>query len=196
MPTKTLGLPIIQESQQNNAIAACLLYFLRIQVKYFYPQREEILALKQPGLLPLSLLTRDIVNGIMVKAELLENNLNNLLPVGYTIATWVLRTTDLAWLEREYDKMLDFFKDSPAYEWMTRDAREEGRQETQRVLDVFRQTVVALVAERFPKWAGMAQKQVQNIENPQKLQEAILFISATQDAAEVANILANLDEGK
>lgn len=177
------------------------LVFDYVSIKLHDLPREEILALNQPGLLPLSLLTQGKIDRIIVKEmfeELLANKLNNLMPVGYAVATWVLKAADLAWLEKEYQKMLDFFRDSPAYEWMTRDARkegrEEGRQEVQRVLDEFRQTVVLLVAQRFPKLERLAKKQAQNVEIPQKLQEAILFISATQDAAEVANILANLGE--
>jgi hypothetical protein len=188
--------------------------FKYVCIKLYELPREAITDLHQPSLLPLALLTKDKVDRIMARdmfAELHQNKLDDLLPVGQTIAGLVLGAVDLEWLKKEYRKMLDFFKDSPAYQWMTDDAREEGftrgreaalreleeaRQQRQQTLDAFRQTVVAIVAAHFPKWASMAKKQVQNVENPQKLQEAILFISATQDAAEVANILANLDEEK
>lgn len=139
------------------------------------------------------------VNRIIVKEmfdELLANKLNDLLPVGQTIATWVLGATDLAWLKREYHKMLDFFKDSPAYKWMTQDAVDEAnekiRQQLQRVLEKSRRNVVALVDERFPKLTRMAKVQVQATEDLETLQDAIFAVRATQDIAEVANILASL----
>lgn len=183
------------------------LVFDYVCIKLWETPREELLALNQPGLLPLSLLTKGEVNRIIVKEmfdELLANKLNDLLPVGQTIATWVLGATDLAWLKREYHKMLDFFKDSPAYEWMTEDARKEGREEgreeirtqLQRALDVFRQTVVGLVAERSPKLVRLAKKQVAAVENPEKLQKAVLLISSAKEDNEVARLLADLDESE
>jgi len=53
---------------------------------------------------------------------------------------------------------------------------------------------VALVNERFPKLTRRAKIQVQMTDDFQALQEAIIFICSTQDAAEVAKILDNLDE--
>lgn len=150
----------------------------------------------------------------------MDNKLYDLLPVGQTIASWLLQGTNLEWLKKEYRKMLDLFRDSPAYEWMTEDARAEGlaqgleqgleqgrkeaekaRQEAlkaqeahQRALEAFQQTVVALVAERFPKLARLAQKQVRTVEEVERLQHLILRVSLTQDAAEIEELLLDLDE--
>lgn len=107
-------------------------------------------------------------------------------------------------IERKYDDAPDFFKDSPAYEWMTEDARKEGREEgreeirqqLQRTLDIFRQTVVGLVADRFPKLVRLAKKQVAAVENPEKLQKAVLLISSAKEDNEVARLLADLDESE
>lgn len=188
------------------------LVFDYLSIKLHDLPREEILALKQPGLLPLSLLTQGDINRIIVKEmfeELLANKLYDLLPIGQTVASWVLGPANLEWIKKEYYKMLDFFKDSPAYEWMTKDAREEGleqgreearrqieeaRQRELRTLNASRQTVVTLVAERFPQLARLAKKQVERIENPETLQKVILFIFATQDAGELGVFLANLGE--
>lgn len=177
------------------------LVFDYISIKLHELPREEILALNEPGLLPLSLLAKGTVNGTIVKEmfdELLAHKLYDLLPIGHTIATWVLGTADQAWLEREYNKMLDIFKDSPTYKWMERDARAEAqqalREEMQHVLSQSRQNVVALVTKRFPKLAKIAAKQVQKATNLNILQQALISIATTDDAIEVANILANLDE--
>jgi hypothetical protein len=106
-----------------------LLDFQYLCLKLWEIPREEILALHQPALLLLSLLTKGEVNRIIVKdmfQELLSNKLYDLLPVGQTIVSWLLGNTNLEWLQKEYYQMLDFFKDAPAYEWMTASAREEG----------------------------------------------------------------------
>lgn len=192
-------------------------------IKLWEVPREEILALNQPALLPLALLTKGEISRILIREtfeELLANKLYDLLPVGQTIASWLLQGTNLEWLKKEYRKMLDLFRDSPAYEWMTEDARAEGlaqgleqgrkeaeqareeaekaRKETmevhQRSLETFQQTVVALVAERFPKLARLAQKQVRAVEEVERLQQLILRVSLTQDAAEIEELLLDLDE--
>lgn len=185
-------------------------------IKLWEFPREELLVLNQPGLLPLALLTKGKVDRILVKEmfeTLLANKLYDLLPVGQTIAGWLLQGASLEWLRKEYRKMLDFFKDSPAYEWMTEDAREEGlaqglaqgleqgraeglTQARQQALDTFRQTVVTLITERFPKLARLARKQVGVVESLERLQHLILRVSLSQDASEIEELLLDLDEGE
>lgn len=170
--------------------------------------RADMMALRQPALWPLSLLTKGEVNRIIVKemfAGLLANKLHHLLPIGQTIAGWLLPGNDLEWLKKEYFKMLDFFKDSPAYAWMTESAREEGREEARRelleanrriqqALQEFRQIVVTLVARSFPDLAHLAEKQVYSVENQERLARLILQVSAIQDAGEMVTLLSALDE--
>jgi predicted transposase YdaD len=177
------------------------LVFDYVCIKLWETPREELLALNQPGLLPLSLLTKGEVNRIIVKEmfdELLANKLNDLLPVGQTIATWVLGATDLAWLKREYHKMLDFFKDSPAYEWMTEDAREEERQrsleERQQNLEILRQTIVMQIAARFPKLERLAKKQVRAINDIKAVQQTLLRYNLAKNADDVEALLLDIDE--
>lgn len=208
------------------------LIFDYVCIKLYELPRDEILRLNQPGLLPLSLLTKGEINRTIVTTmfeALKANKLYDLLPVGYTIATWVLGATNLEWLRREYYKMLDFFKDSPAYAWMTEDAREEVRKETQQqiqqleqqlqqqtlevqqqkleaqqqtlevqqqALEKFRQTVVALVTERFPALARLAKRQVHTTEDVNLLQQAILHCSLAQDMTEVEILLLDLDKDR
>lgn len=190
------------------------LVFDYISIKLHELPREELLALNEPGLLPLSLLTAGEMNRTIVKEmfeELLARKLYDLLPIGQTIATWVLGATDVAWLEREYNRMLDFFKDSPAYEWMTEDGRKEGlaqgleqgfaqgRQEgidqaRQEAAEKFRQIIVMLVAKRFPKLERLAKKQVRATDDIELLQSAIIHISLAQDSTDVEIVLLDLDK--
>ena len=177
-----------------------VLFIAAYRIKLWEIPREDLLALNQPGLLPLALLTKGHVDRILVKEMfevLLANKLYDLLPVGQTIAGWLLQGASMEWLQREYRKMLDFFKDSPAYQWMTEDAREEGlAQGLPQALDTFRQTAATLVTERFPKLARLARKQVRAVESLERLQHLILRVSLTQDALEIEELLLDLDEGE
>lgn len=60
------------------------------------------------------------------------------------------------------------------------------------MLEAFQQTVVALIEERFPALADRARAQVQAVKDQERLQQAILRVSLSKDAAETANVLAEL----
>ena len=119
-----------------NGTTAMLFHYLTICMKDL--SREEFLAMREPALWPLALLTKGEVNRILVEemfAELLEQKLYNVLPIGHTIAAWCLRDDDLSWLHKEYQKMFEIFKDSPALQWMEESVRqEEQRKADERVL--------------------------------------------------------------
>ena len=107
-----------------------LLLFDYICIKLWEYSSEELLVLKQPVLLPLTLLTQGKKNRIMVKElfqTLLDNRLQDVLPVAEILAALVLKDDDLEWLRREISMLTDLFKESPAYEWMTENIREEER---------------------------------------------------------------------
>ena len=73
--------------------------YLSIQLKTL--SREELLALRQPELWPLVLLTEGRVDRIMggkMFAELVDRKLYSTLPLAHTIAAWLMRGDDLAWL--------------------------------------------------------------------------------------------------
>ena len=108
---------------------------------------------------------------------------------------WLRQGVDLEWLKKEYRKMLEFFKESPAYHWMTEDARADGlAQGREQGLAAFRQTVVRPIDERFPRLAELACWQVQGVKDLERLQQAILRVSLSKDAAEAADALAELEE--
>ncbi len=165
-------------------------------IKIWEVPRAEILALGQPSLLPLALLIKGPVDHILVKEtfeELIAHKLYDLLPVGHTIAGWLLKEADLEWLRKEYQKMLELFKDSPAYAWMTENAREEEREAA---CERFRQVIVALVEGRFPQLVPLVQKQVTLVQDQDRLQQAILQVSRSQDASELEILLLGLSEQK
>jgi hypothetical protein len=125
------------------------------------------------------------------------HKLYDLLPIGQTIAGWLFQEIDLEWLKKEYYKMLDFFKDSPAYAWMTEEALERGRAEGfQQGIEGFRQVIVALVKERFPDLELLARRQVALTQNQEHLQQVILRVSLSQDGAEIERLLLGLSHEK
>jgi len=168
--------------------------FEYVCIKLWEIPREEVLALKQPALLPLALLTKGEVNRIIVKdmfEELLANKRYDLLPAGQTIAAWILRGTNLEWLKKEYRKMLDIFKDSPAYEWMTEDAREEGLAQglAQGREEGLHWAILSMIASRFPTVKRLAQNQLASVKYVAPLEKLVVNVSTAQTALEVNQYL-------
>ena len=116
---------------------AMVFHYLIIKMKEL--PREDLLALREPALWPLILLTGGTVDRILIEemfAELLEQKLYNTLPLSHTIAAWFLQGDDLTWLNKEYQKMYEFFKDSPALQWMEESGRADERKKAdQRILE-------------------------------------------------------------
>ncbi len=118
------------------------LYFNYLVINMQDIPREEILALREPELWPLVLLTKGTVDRILVEemiADLLERKLYRTLPIGQVIAAWFLRGDDLIWLQKEYKKMFDVFQDSPAFQWMEESIKEKLQKQTEQQLQAERQ---------------------------------------------------------
>jgi hypothetical protein len=170
-------------------------------------------------------------------SELLDRQLYRTLPIGYVVASWLLKDDDLSWLRKEYQKMFELFKDAPAIQWIEEDARlDERRKADQRVLAAQKktvkehkkvleeqkktleerkkaseerkkaaeerkkivamnqQTVVELVAQRFPTLERQAKAQVRVLTQPELFQQLILRLSLARDAEEAQDALFSLQE--
>src|SRR5581483_10886139 len=106
------------------------------------------LGLHEPELWPLVLLTEGPVDRIIVGemfAEVLEHKAYRTLPICHTIASWLLRGDDQAWLHQEYEKMMDLFQDAPAIQWMEADAT---KRVTRRITEQVTEQVTAQVTEQ------------------------------------------------
>ena len=120
--------------------------YLSIKLKSF--PREELLALHEPELWPLILLTEGQIDRIIVGemfADLLEQKAYRTLPLCHTIAAWLLRGEDREWLHQEYEKMFDLFEDSPALQWMEADVT---KRVTERITEQVTAQVTAQVTEQ------------------------------------------------
>ena len=118
--------------------------------------------------------------------------------------------------------MFEFFKDSPALQWMEESVRqEEQRKADQRVLEerkqankqmaeerkktleerkktliTLRQTVVALVSQRFPTLKRLAKAQMRVFYQTEYFPQVMLRLSLARDIEEVQNVLLSLNENE
>lgn len=99
--------------------------------------------------------------------------------------------------------MTDILKDTPAYRWMTDDAREEGveqgielgrKAEREAYLEQLRQKVVALVTIHFPKLARFAKKQISDVEDTERLLDLIVDLRLASNTDDITKYLLALDE--
>ena len=113
---------------------------------------EEFLALQEPTLWPLAMLTDESVDRIIIQkmvAELLEEKRYNTLALGYTVASWRLHDKDLDWFTKESEKMYEFVRESPILKWAEEDATERtARKYEQQLLEERKQAEAKLSAER------------------------------------------------
>jgi len=101
------------------------LWFSYLSISLPALPREQVLALRRPELWPLALLTKEPVDRILVEEMLtdaVEQDFHGLLPLIHATASWRMKGD-------EYQKMFALFYDTPAYQWMERDATEEVRRE-------------------------------------------------------------------
>jgi predicted transposase YdaD len=99
--------------------------------------------------------------------------------------------------------MYDILQETPLYQFLTKEAREEGlqeglekgRQEERREeREALRQMIVDIVRKRFPKIVRLAKKQVAVVDDPARLRQLVVDISVAQTAAEVTQYLVAVDE--
>ncbi len=95
--------------------------------------------------------------------------------------------------------MYDILQETPVYQFLTKEAREEGRQEgreegRQEGLETFRQAIVEIVRKRFPKIVRLARKQVAVVDDPEQLRQLVVDISVAQSVEEVTQLLLAIDE--
>ncbi len=195
-----------------------ILVFDYVCIKLWEMTAEELLAFKQPALLPLTLLTKEGANRIIVGEmfeSLLASGQQDLLPVGNLLAGLALGDSDLEWLKRKYNKMTDILKDSPAYRWMTDDAREEGleqgreqgleqgrkqglelgrQQEYEVSIKQLGEVLLEVVTGRFPRFVRLAKKQIRDAKDAERLQHVLIKVSLAHENDDIEPYLWELDE--
>jgi hypothetical protein len=114
-------------------------------------------------------------------SELLAQQLYKTLPIGYTVAGWLLRGDDLKWLHKEYKTMFEFFKDSPALQWMQEDALQMAMQ---KVTPKVKQQVEQEVRQEFQQ--KLLEERKKMLEE-QKIVEKKILATLRQNVVELVS---------
>jgi len=96
---------------------------------------------------------------------------------------------DRAWLERRFAVYKDILEESWVYQETKEKGREEGRQqERQRQ----RRSIETIVQTKFPEMLDLTKKQIENVSDPEVLQDLIVKISLAQTLSEALLALGSL----
>ena len=103
--------------------------------------------------------------------------------------------------------MYDILQETPVYQFMTKEAREEGLQEglekglqegreegREEGLEALRQATVDIVREKFPKIVRLSRKQVAVVDDLATLGQLVVKMSLVQTPTEAKQLLLALDE--
>ncbi len=148
---------------------------------------EDIICLKQPALLPFMPLTkggatREVV--LRMFEALKPAHDKSLDLVGFTLATLVFRKSnelDWEWLQRRFENMHDILRESPFFQQILSEGREEGKTEG---LQIARKIIIGVIRARFPAIVQFAEEQVAKISDPNLLQSLGVKIATVQNAEE------------
>ena len=83
--------------------------------------------------------------------------------------------------------MHEMLRETPIYQEILREGRQEG-------LEVLRQAVLDVIAQRFPELERLAKKQVVIVVDPELLRQVIVKVSVVYTAEEAKQQLLALNE--
>jgi len=157
----------------------------------------------ETGLLPLLPLTRGGASrevATKMFTDLEAAGRTELIGIGATLVSLVFsreNIADLPWLHRRLHEMHNILRESPFYQEILQEGREEGLEKglqegLEKGLQVLRETLLKVVQARFPKMVRLAKGQAAIIDDPAELENLIVKVSIAQDAKEAKRAL--LDE--
>src|SRR5258707_6510222 len=212
MAERLLRYNVLARSEHKLPVLSCVIYLLKdgealpsplswklpngqevLQFHYQSIELEDLLRSGQAGLLPLLPLTnggarREIVES-MFSGRLSAKKIE-LVPIGYTLASLAFSRENRAeqdWLLRRFHEMHDILRETPIYQEILKEGREEG-------LEALRQAILDVVTQRFPKLTCLAKKQVVVVEDPELLRHVLVKVSVAQTTEEAKQQLHVLDE--
>lgn len=232
MAERLLRYNVLARSEYNLPVLSCVIYLLKdgniprsplswtvptgqevllfsfenIELGELLP--EEILQMKEPGLLPLLPLTkggarREVVDTMFAELKSAGAGQTELMTIGSTLASLVFSresTSDLDWLHRRLREMHDILRESPFYQEILQEGREEGLEEGREEglqkgkVEAMREMLLAIIRVRFPKLTRLAKALAAITEDPEDLQNLILKISLAQSFEEAQQCL--IEEGE
>lgn len=109
--------------------------------------------------------------------------------VGFTLASYVFMKSDqsnLDWLLKRYHTMHDLMRESPFFQWILQEGREEGlaQGKAEGRLTSARQLLREFVQRRFPDLLSLAQEQAESLQQPEVLEALVLKVLLAQSQAE------------
>jgi predicted transposase YdaD len=217
MAERLLCYNVLARSEHKLPVLSCVIYLLKDgealpsplswklpngqEVLQFHYQSVELAALSpedlhrsgEAGLLPLLPLTnggarRETVES-MFSGRLSAKKIE-LVPIGYTLASLAFSRENRAeqdWLLRRFHEMHDILRETPIYQEILKEGREEG-------LEALRQAILDVVTQRFPKLTRLAKKQVVVVEDPELLRHVLVKVSVAHTAEEAKQQLLALNE--
>jgi predicted transposase YdaD len=140
-------------------------------------------AIEQPGLfglLPLLPLTKGGRNRETVLRminKLKQGGTKSLLVAGYACSCLAFTAQDeLEWLKERFFEMQDMLRDTWVYQEISKEGREQGREEE------LRNMLIRLATLRFPDLVTQAQRQAEQVKSPEQLRAMIeKLVTATTD---------------
>ncbi len=176
---------------------------------------EDILAMHQPGLLPLLTLTkggatREVIHRMFSELETVADH--NITSIAFTLATYSLQRSnegELPWLERTYQQMYDIITESPFYKSVIEKGREQGRQQgiekgiekgrergLKEGLTALRQAIVDVVRERLPALVPFAESQDVAINDPMRLRRLVVKLITVSNAEQAIQTFLDVQQGE
>ena len=161
---------------------------------------EGVLEANLAGLLPLLPLAKGGASRKMTEtmfSRIQSAGKTELIPIAALLASLAFGIENMAdqdWLTRKVSEMYDILQQTPVYQFLTNEAREEGREGRQEGFEALRLAIVDIVQKRFPKTVRLARKQVAIVDDPARLRQLVVDISVAQTAAEVTQYLLAVDE--
>ena len=224
MAERLLRYNVLARSEHRLPVLSCVIYLLASgeaatsPLSWRLPTEQEVLrfhyqsiALKAlspegvirtglTGLLPLLPLTKNGARREIVEtmfSRLLAAKKIELVPIGYTLASLAFSRENPGeqdWLFRRFHEMHDILRETPIYQEILKEGREEGLEQGR--LEALRQAIVEVVVERFPQFVRLTKEQVALIEDPEVLRHVLVKVSVAQSAEEARGHLLAVSEAK
>ncbi len=140
------------------------------------------------GLLPLLILTKDgatheVVEEVIAGIEAAEKQ--DLLPITKLLASLVFTSeSDKEWIIWRFNKMSDILRETWAYQEIV----QEGE------LRALHQALLAVVQRRFPEIIDLTKKQIDDVVEPESLQDLLVNISLAQNVQDAIRALFALEK--
>jgi predicted transposase YdaD len=166
-------------------------------IKVYEIPYEEMLARGLLGILPLVPLALD-----GARREVVEEVIRRLMQSGEPVRKELLALTrlfaslafksqeDQEWLKRRFAMLKDILRDTPAFQQILEEGREEGSAlERQRRLQSFRPKVLDLVRVRYSELVALAQEKFALIQDVEVLEDLFLKIAIAGSVEDVRKVL-------